>query len=133
MEIESRIGTIPSNQQKAFSLLSDFRNLDKFMPRDQVSDLISDVDSCHFNIAKIGKFGMRIVERVPNNQVKITNTESVPFSFTLWFYLTPISDNKTSVKISLKADLNPIFKLVAQKPLTNFIEALIGKLETIEP
>jgi hypothetical protein len=73
------------------------------------------------------------VERVRNNQVKITNTESVPFSFTLWFYLTPISDNKTSVKISLKADLNPIFKLVAQKPLTNFIEALIGKLETIEP
>jgi hypothetical protein len=132
MEIESRIGIIPSNQHEAFSLLSDFRNLDKFMPPDQVSDLISDTDSCHFNIAKIGKFGMRIVERLPSNQVKITNTESVPFSFTLWFYLTPFSDKETSVKISLKADLNPIFKIVAQKPLTNFIETLVSKLETKE-
>ena len=132
MEIESRIGTIQSSQQEAFSLLSNFTNLEKFMPPDQVSDLITDAESCSFNIAKIGKFGMRIVERIPNDRVKITNTENVPFNFTLMFYLTPISDNETTVKINLKADLNPIFKLVAQKPLTNFIEALIGKLETIQ-
>jgi hypothetical protein len=133
MEIESRIGTIQADQSYVFYILSDFRNLNKFMPPEQVSDLVSDMDSCSFTIASIGKFGMRIVEREPYTKIKIGNTEFVPFSFTLVIHLTEVSEKITQIEIRLNADLNPIIKLVAQKPLTNFLETLVSKLETIKP
>jgi carbon monoxide dehydrogenase subunit G len=130
MDIQSRIGVVQSNQKEVFYLLSDFRNLAKYIPVEQVIDLKFDENSCSFQIKNIGKFGMQFKERIPDHQVKIVNDESVPFKFELFLNLTPISDKATQVQAFLKADLNPFLKLVAQKPLTNFVEALIIKLET---
>jgi carbon monoxide dehydrogenase subunit G len=131
MEIESRIGKVLANQERIYLLLSDFSNLGSFVPHDQVSDFKSDADSCNFTVANVGKFGMRIIEREASKLVKITNDESVPFQFFMWIQIKEVSENDSRVKITLKAELNPMLKMVAKKPLTKFVEALIDKIETI--
>lgn len=131
MEIESRIGKVSANQERIFTLLSDFTNLGSFVPPEQVADFKSDTDSCNFTVAHIGKFGMRIIEREPFKLVKIANDENVPFSFFMWIQIKEVEPNDSRVKITLKADLNPMLKMVAKKPLTSFVESLISKIETI--
>ncbi len=131
MEIESRIGKIQANQEKVYLLLADFTNLGKFVPHDKVGDFTSDIDSCSFTVEKIGKFGMRIIEREPSKLVKIANDENVPFQFKMWIQLKEVGDTDTRVKVTLKADLNPMLKMVAKKPLTTFVETLVDKLEQI--
>lgn len=131
MQIESRVGQVMASQDFVYKLLSDFNNLEKYIPADQVSDFKSDADSCSFNIQNVGKFGMRIIERNPSQLIKISNDQSVPFAFNLWIQLNEIRETDTRVKITLRADLNPVFKMVAQKPLTGFVEALVSKIETI--
>ncbi|MCK9207579.1 MAG: hypothetical protein M0P66_10750 [Salinivirgaceae bacterium] len=131
MEIESRVGQVMASQKYVFQLLSDFNNIAKFIPNEQVSDFVSDADSCSFTINNIGKFGMRIIEREPSKLLKIVNDYHVPFSFNMWIQLKDVDTKDTRVKITLRAELNPLLKVVAQKPLTSFVEALVTKMETI--
>jgi carbon monoxide dehydrogenase subunit G len=131
MEIESRIGKVEANQERIYTLLSDFSNLGSFVPPGQVSDFTSDADSCSFTVAKIGKFGMRVIEREPFKLVKIANDENVPFQFFMWIQIKEVAANDSRVKITLRADLNPMLKMVAKKPLSSFVESLISKIETI--
>lgn len=131
MEIVSRIGKIQANQEKVYTLLSDFSNLGKYVQNDQVEDFTSDTDSCSFKVEKIGQFGMRIIEREPSKLVKIANDENVPFKFNMWIQLKDVSELDTRVKITLKADLNPMLKMMAKKPLTQFVDTLVDRLEQI--
>ncbi len=131
MEIESRIGKVVCSQERIYSILSDFSNLSDYIPADQVSDFTSDSDNCSFTVANVGKFGMRIMEREPSKLVKITNDASVPFQFFMWIQIKEVEANDSRVKITFKADLNPMIKMVAKNPLTKFIEGLIDKIETI--
>lgn len=130
-KIESRVGKIGSNQERVFTLISDFSNLQDMIPADQVKDFTSDTDTCSFTVDKIGRFGMHIIEREPNKLVKVASDPTVPFKFNLWIQLKDIAENETRVKVTLKADLNPLMKMAAKKPLTNFVEMLVSRLETI--
>ncbi len=132
LEITSRVGKIQANQEKIYTLLSDFSNLGEFVPHDKVDDFFSDVDSCSFTVEKIGKFGMRIIEREPSKIIKIANDENVPFQFKMWIQLKEVSDADTRVKVTLRADLNPMLKMVAKKPLTTFVDTLVDRLEQIK-
>ncbi len=130
-KIESRIGEIKNSQEHVFTIISDFSNLQDMIPADQVKDFTSDTDSCSFTVDKIGKFGMHIIERAPNNLVKVASDPTVPFKFNLWIQLKEVSEADTRVKVTLKAELNPLMKMAAKKPLTNFVEMLVSRLETI--
>jgi len=39
--------------------------------------------------------------------------------------------NKTEAQLSFNADLNPILKMMATKPLQNFLNILVAKLKEI--
>jgi carbon monoxide dehydrogenase subunit G len=131
MEIVSRIGKIKAQQDKIYNLISDFSNLGDYIPKDKVKDFVSDADSCSFSIDKIGKFGMKIIDKEPSKTIKIANNDDVNFKFNMWIQLKEVNELDTRVRITLKADLNPMMKMMAKKPLNNFINTLIDKLETI--
>lgn len=129
MEIVSRIGKIQANEDKIFEKISDFRNLGERIPQDKVKDFTADADSCSFSIDKMGKFGMKIIEREPNKLIKIANSEETPLKFNMWIQLKQVAENDTRVKVTLRADINPFMKAMVKKPLTSFVESLITGLE----
>jgi carbon monoxide dehydrogenase subunit G len=131
VKIESRIGKIQVSNEKVFQLVSDFSNLGSYVPADKVKDFKSTTDTCSFKVDKIGTFGMKIIEREPNKLVKVANDENVPFAFNLWIQLKEVAENDTRVKVTLKADLNPVLKMMAKKPLTQFVDTLVDRLEAI--
>lgn len=131
-KIESRIGKINSSDEKIFNLLSKFNNFNNFIPQDKVKNYVATEDTCNFNIDGIGDFGMKIIERDPFSLIKIMNDEKVPFNFNFWIQIKSVSENDTRIKLTIKAELNAMLKMVAKKPLTNFVNTLVDKLEEMQ-
>lgn len=127
---ESRIGKIQSSQKAVYSFLSDFNNFEQFIPGDKASDWKSDKNKCSFKVNGIGEVGLEIMEREPDKLIKITGSGMASVEFYMWIQLKELEEHDTRVKLTLKADLNPMIKMVASNPLKNFLEIMITKMES---
>ena len=132
MRIESRIGRIGATPERVYTLISDFSRINSTMlpQNDKIKDVEATPDSCTFTIDKAGRFGMRIVERNPYKLLKIESAES-PLQFKLWIQLKEYNGNESAVKVTLDADVNALMSVMVKKPLTEFVETLVSKMETI--
>ncbi|MEI7503805.1 MAG: SRPBCC family protein [Paludibacter sp.] len=128
---ESDIKTISSNEEMVFGILSDLNNLQKFQERvpqtDKVKDLQFDSDSCTFVVDGFGKIGFKIVEREPFKTIKLAS-ENAPVQLTVWVQLKHISDNETAMKLTLKADLPAMIKMMVDKKLKEGINVVADLL-----
>jgi carbon monoxide dehydrogenase subunit G len=130
---ESDIKTISSNEEMVFGILSDLNNLQKFQERapitDKVKDLKFDADSCSFVVDGIGKIGFRIVEREPFKTIKM-KSEHAPVELNAWIQLKQVAENDTRLKLTLKAELPAMIKMMVDKKLKEGINAIAEMLAT---
>jgi carbon monoxide dehydrogenase subunit G len=127
--IESRIGKIEEKEETVFQFLSSFRNFENLVPQDKISDWQATEDSCRFTIPGIGEVGLKIVEKEPHKAIKYSGDNLATVNFNLWIQLKEVTDRDTRVKITFKADLNPMLNTLAKKPLQEFVNILVDKLE----
>ncbi len=129
---ESEIKTISSNEEMVFGVLSNLNNLQKFEQRipqtDKIKDLKFDSDSCSFLVDGIGKIGFRITEREPFKTIKLTS-ENAPVQLTVWVQLKFVSENETAMKLTLKADLPAMIKMMVDKKLKEGVD-MVAELLT---
>ena len=130
---ESAAQKAECNEMEIFSLLSDLNNIEKIkdkIPQDKVRDLEFDTDSCRFTVDMVGQIGLRIIEREPPKTIKFAADQS-PVSFNLWIQLKQVEENDTRIKVTVKADLNPMLKMVASKPMETFVNKLAEMLSQL--
>ncbi|MDQ3050576.1 MAG: SRPBCC family protein [Bacteroidota bacterium] len=129
--IESNQVAISQSPEEVFNFLSDFNNYQQLMP-EQVSDWVSDTDTCSFNIKGMASLGMAIESRTPFSQIKIRKNGKAPFDFFLTCEIGESGDQAAStLKLYFDADLNPFLKMMAEKPLTNFLNLLVNRYRDI--
>lgn len=131
-KIESRIGTIASNEERVYNFISNFNNFKQFIPADKLQDYQSTEDSCKFSVPNMGQVGLRIVEKTPFNTVKVSGDGIANQQFNLWVQLKQVGENDTKVKITIKAELNPMLKMMVSKPLQNFVDKLVEAMERLQ-
>jgi hypothetical protein len=128
-KLESDKVTINKTAKEVYDFLSDFNNFKKLMP-EQVVDWKSTADECTFSIKGMATLGMKIVEKTPNSLIKVIRNGSAPFDFTMTCIIDDLQ-NQCAVQLVFDADLNPMMKMMAAKPLTNFLNILVAKLKNI--
>jgi len=121
--------TIAKTAKEVFDFLSDFNNFQRLMP-EQVTDWKSTSDECTFTIAGMATLGMRIKEKTPNTSIIIERNGPAPFDFTLNVNIAD-KQEQCEVQLTFDADLNPMLKMMASKPLTNFLNLLVAKLKEV--
>lgn len=132
-EFTSDIKTIPHNDLEIFSVLADLSKLDHLkdrIPEDKIRDLKYDSNSVSFRVDPVGEVRFNIIERETNKLIKL-KSENLPFETFLWIQLVQKTENDTKMKITLRADLNPLIKGMVSKPLKegiNKIADLIAEL-----
>jgi hypothetical protein len=128
---ESDIKTISSNEEVVFGILSDLNNLQKIKGNqnlaDKAKDLQFDTDSCSFVVDGFGKMGFRIVEREPFKTIKMAS-EHAPVEVNVWIQLKQIAENQTAMKLTLKAELPTMIKMMVDKKLKEGINAVADLL-----
>ena len=127
--IESSEALVNKSAQDVHNFLSDFRNFEKLMP-EQVANWKATEDECSFTIKGMATLGMKIKNKTPHSLIEIESSGKTPFGFGM---KCMIADKQTqsSVKLTLEAELNPMLKMMAEKPLTNFLNLLVSKLVEI--
>ena len=128
--IESDKTSINKSTEEIFNFLSDFNNFQKLMP-EQVTNWQSTADECSFTISGMASLGMKITEKKPNDYIKVIRNGNAPFDFTLECLLKEKSAAESEVQLAFDADLNPVLKMMAVKPLTNFLNLLVQKLKDL--
>ncbi len=131
MQIESHIGTIPENEDKIFNFLSDLKNLESLMPKENLDSWEFDSESCRLGVAGIGQIGLKITEKEPYKLIKLVSDNDSAYSFTLWVQLKQVAEKETRVRLTLHADLNPFLQALAKKPLQQLVDTLADKMKDI--
>ena len=129
-KIESEKVEVNKSANDTFAFLSNFNNFQKLMP-EQVTNWTSTENECSFTIKGMATIGMKIIEKTPSSFIKITSNGKVPFDFNLNVHLAEAGENKCSGQLIFEAELNPMLRMMVEKPLTNFFNLLAKKLQEV--
>ena len=132
--IESDSATINKSPKEIFQFLSNFNNFKQLMP-EQVVDWVSTDNDCSFTIKGMASLGMEFAEKTDDTQIKIIRKGKAPFDFILYCNISPVENNNaaSNLQLAFDADLNPFLKMMAEKPLRNFLNILVtnfGKINS---
>lgn len=124
---ESDIKTISSSEEVVFGILSDLNNLDKVAQNPElagkIKDLQFDTDSCSFAVDALGRVGFRIIEREPFKTIKF-ESENTPVHINVWIQLKQVAENDTRMKLTLKAELPAMIKMMVGSKLQDGVNAV---------
>ena len=130
-KIESEKVEIPNSAEKIFTYLSDFNNFKALMPS-QVTNWTSTSEECSFTINGMATIGMKIIEKTPFTKITISSNGKVPFEFKLFVLLTEKDSTNSIGQLTFESDMNPMIKMMVEKPLGNFFNMLAHKMKDIK-
>ena len=111
--------------EKLFHFLSNMNNLKELMPA-QVEQWQSTEKDCSFRVSGLTSVSLRLADSKPFSEIIYAEGGKMPFSFGMNLYLKPHEDStgQTWLQLVFRADLNPMMKMMVEKPLSNFVNML---------
>lgn len=126
-KLESKKILVDKPVEEVYAFFQDFQNYKDLMPS-SVDKYTATADTCEIGIKKMGALPMKITSREENKQVLAEKNGSALFNFT-FEAKTEDKEGKTEIQLVLNADLNPMLKMVAQKPLAGFLTILVTRYQ----
>ncbi len=131
-EFESRTGQIACTQKEAFGFFTDIRNFNRFIQAGTILNWHSDAESCSFEVGQLGKVNLKITEKDPFGRVVFSGDALQQTEFNITLHINENGIGSSKVKVGMKAEMNPLLKVVAARPIEIFLEKLIGEMERFE-
>ncbi|QZT36499.1 hypothetical protein K5X82_14730 [Halosquirtibacter xylanolyticus] len=114
----------PENIEKVKSQVKD-------APDFKIEDFEATDDTCSFKVGSMGRTGLQIVNREPSKEIKMTGNGTVPFKFTFWIQVLPVTSTTSKVRLTVHADMNMMMKMMVGKKLKSGINQLANGLQQI--
>ena len=127
---ESRSGKLSCSAEEVFAFVTDIRNFERFIPKGTISNWNSEKESCSFNVSMLGTVSVRLSEKKEYSKVVFTGDALKKNDFILTLAISDNAENHAEVRVMLSADLNPMIKMIATKPIGQFLEMLINEMES---
>ena len=117
---ESKITSAPCSAAQIYRVLSNLENLERvrqFIPQDKVQEMEISADRVRMKVDGLAqKITIAIVDRIENDMVKF-GAEGVPMDANFWIQLKELSPTDTRIKLTVKADIPFMFKMMVDKKL----------------
>ena len=127
--IESEKVIVNTPADKVFAFLLDINNHQKLMP-EQIINWQSTNTTCSFTIKGTADLALKQGATSENKSIQLIPNGKAPFELDLVWQLEDLKEG-TQVQLLLNAELNMFLKMVAVKPLQNFLnlqaQNLIGQ------
>lgn len=133
---ESNVMHIAASAQQVFSKLSNLENLKPLLANlpaeatEKVKDIAVTADTCRFSIENFGQMGFKIIDKEPNKTIKFSG-DNTPVEVYLWIQLVEKEPYDTKIKVTLKADVPFMLKMMVGSKLTegvNQIATILSKI-----
>jgi carbon monoxide dehydrogenase subunit G len=126
---ESRSGKLTCSDRKVFDFVTDMRNFGKFITPGTINNWQAEKESCSFNVSVVGTVSLRLDEKEMYKKVVFTGDALNKNDFSLILHISGNGNTPAEVRVSLNADLNPMLKMMAAKPIGQFLEIIINEME----
>lgn len=117
---ESKITSAPCSASQIYRVLSNLENLERvrqFIPQDKVQEMEIRADWVRMKVDGLAqKITIAIVDRIENNTVKF-GAEGIPMDANFWIQLKEVNPTDTRIKLTVKADIPFMFKMMVDKKL----------------
>jgi hypothetical protein len=127
---ESRSGNLSCNAREVFEFVTDLRNFERFVPKGTVNNWNAEKEHCSFAVPMLGTVTVRLTENEKYSKIVFTGEALKNNDFTLTLNISENTNNLAQAKVGLSADLNPVMKMMASKPINQFLETLINQMES---
>jgi len=134
---ESSQKQIIKGQEAAYERLCDLRNIEKFLPKNdmlkdqmKIEDVEFGQDYISFKAQMAGQLTMRIIDRESPKMIKF-GLEGSPVPVNLWIQLVGVSENDTRMKLTVKADIPLMLKPMIGNKLGEGVERLADVMKII--
>lgn len=125
----SRQGTVSVSADKLRDFLTDIRNFSRLVPEGGVAGWNAEADSCSFTIEPVGSVRVRLAESKSEDNVLYHGEVAGSIPFRLLTEIEDTGDNHSLVRLQLKAELNPFYKMMAGNAINRFMEKVIEEME----
>ena len=117
---ESKITSSPCPAAQIYSVLSNLQNIERvrqFIPQDKVQEMEIEPDRIRMKVDGLAqKITIAIVDRIENDTIKF-GAEGVPMEANFWIQLKELNPTDTRIKLTVKADIPFMFKMMIGKKL----------------
>ena len=145
---ESSVKQVNAPVERVYSVISDLERLRPVIEMAQNNEMIKEKlreagqdpaqleklkdmnltsDRVSFPAPMVGEVAVAIIEREENKCAKF-ETEKSPIDANLWIQVLPVTDTTSKMRVTLKADLNPMMKMILGSKLEKGIDQFADML-----
>ena len=114
-----------------YAVLSNLENLNRFIemiPKDKVKELEISSDCIRIKVEGVAqKFAIRIVEKEENKTIKF-GVDNLPMDVNMWIQLKSMGEQDTRIKLTIKADIPMMFRVMFEKKLQQGLDQAVDML-----
>ncbi len=148
---ESKIKQINAPVERVYTTLSNLENLRPLLENiqnneavkekireagqdpaqlERLKDVTLTEDRIAFPAPMVGEVALAVVEREENKCIKF-QTEQSPVEANLWIQVLPVTDTTSKMRLTIKADLNPMMKMMIGSKIENGLDQFAEMLARI--
>lgn len=117
---ESKITSAPCSAAQVYRVLSNMENLNRvkdMIPKDKIQEMEIEPDRVRLKVDGLAqKITIAIVDRMENDTIKF-GAEGIPMQANFWIQMKEVSPVDTRLKLTVKADIPFMFKMMLEKKL----------------
>ncbi|MFO7923288.1 MAG: hypothetical protein R6U58_06315 [Bacteroidales bacterium] len=125
---ESPVRTIFAKRKAVYEFLSDMGNFDNLVPDGRVRNFEVEKERCRFIVDGLGEVSIRLSSGKPYDTIVFESEGKTPVYFDLLVELDEAGEQSTKMKLTLRAELNMMLKMIAIKPIEEGLEMATSKL-----
>lgn len=133
VKIESKKVEIKRNVEFVYEYLADFTHF-SMVANDKIENFKATQDRCSFTIKGMTDMGLKIISRLPNESITISNDtdvpSSMPLNFLIIFEFERVEPYVSRVVVKMELDANPMIAMMVKKPLEKFVNSLADGMKT---
>lgn len=129
MNLEGRKIIVNKSSKQLFDLLKSPEDYKHLMP-DSLTSFEHTEDGFKFGLKGMPEVALKIAELVEDQKVVLKSASS-SLDFSLTGLMNPVSESQTEVQLLFEGNFNPFIKMMVEKPLQSFINALTDKIEQL--
>ena len=122
---ESAVTKVAASVAQIYSVFSNLKNLERvkdLIPKDKVQELEIEAESVRMKVDGLGqKITILIVDKTENEVIKY-GAEGVPMDMNFWIQMKEVAPMDTRIKLTLKADIPMMFKMMLDKKIQQGID-----------
>ena len=117
---ESKVTSSRCSAEQIYRVLSNLENLERvkdMIPKDKVQEMEIERDRVRLKVDGLAqKITIAIVDRIENDTIKF-GAEGIPMDANFWIQMKEVSPTDTRLKLTVKADIPFMFKMMIEKKL----------------